>query len=325
MGSYHEPLINKSSHLFSNLNPNATPFIGKFEGTHQQFCAPHPGNAHNSRISDTPSISILNISSHNSDLYNSPDASMLNTSPIVQDIVTPVLSELSNIDDTNLSDRTSSKVLESTVTNSNEGEGNVDAVKVLSKIRTKFAKNLIIGHLNINALSNKFDALSLMIKDHLDILVIGETKLDNTFPENQFLISGYKKPYRLDRNRHGGGVMIYVREDIPSKILTKHKFSKNVEAIFVEINLRKSKLLLVGTYHSTHPEYGTTDIDYFEQMGFALDVYSNYEKFLLAGDFNVQEDEPSIQGFLEEYHAKNLVKENTCFKNIDNQVALISF
>ena len=113
-----------------------------------------------------------------------------------------------------------------------------------------------------------------------DLCVIGETKLDDIFPENQFIIGGFKKPYRLDRNRHGGGVMLDVREDIPSKILTKHKLSKTIEAIFVEIYLQKTKFLVVGT-----------DTAYFEQMGFALDVYSSYDKFLLAGDFNVQEDE----------------------------------
>ena len=63
--------------------------------------------------------------------------------------------------------------------------------------------------------------------------------------------------------------------------------------------------------------YGITDNNYFEQMGFALDVYSNYGKFLLAGDFNIEEDEHSIQNFLEEFHGKNLVK-GTCFKNIIN-------
>ena len=172
--------------------------------------------------------------------------------------------------------------------------------------------------MNINSIADKFDALSLIIKDRLDILVIGETKLDHTFPENQFIINGFKKPYRLDRNRHGGGVMFYLREDIPSKLLTKHKLSKTFEAIFVEINLRKTKFLIVGTYHSTHPEYGTTNTAYFEQMGFALDAYSSYDNFLLAGDFNIQEGECSIQNFLDEFHAKKLVKEVTCFKNIEN-------
>ena len=129
-----------------------------------------------------------------------------------------------------------------------------DAIKILNGIRMKYVKNIIIGHLNINSLANKFDALSYLVIDKLDILVVGETKLDDSFTERQFIINGFKNPYRLDRNKNGGGVMIYVRGDIPSKELTQHNCSKNIEAIFVEINLRKNKLLLVGTYHSTHPE-----------------------------------------------------------------------
>ena len=172
--------------------------------------------------------------------------------------------------------------------------------------------------MNINTLENKFEALKLIVKDKLDILVLVETKLDDSFPENQFIIEGYKKPYRIDRNCHGGGVAIYVRKDIPSIKLNKHNFSKNIEALFIEINLRKSTLLLAGVYHSKHPVYGTSDLEFFEQIGFALDVYSNYDKFILAGDFNVQIGESSIDDFLEEYSAKNLVKDFTCFKSIEN-------
>ena len=152
----------------------------------------------------------------------------------------------------------------------------------------------------------------------MDILVIGETKLDDTYTEKQFIINGFCKPYRLDRNHDGGGVMVYVREDILSRELARHNLSKNIEAIFVEINLRKNKLLLVGTYHSTNKDYGASNSHYFEQMGFALDVYSNYNKFLIVGDFNVQEDESCIQDFMNEYNAINLVKEITCFKNLEN-------
>ena len=35
----------------------------------------------------------------------------------------------------------------------------------------------------------------------------------------QFLIEGYGPPYRLDRNAHGGGVLVYVREDFPCKLI----------------------------------------------------------------------------------------------------------
>ena len=56
----------------------------------------------------------------------------------------------------------------------------------------------------------------------------------------------FSAPFRLDRNKFGGGVLIYVREDIPCKQLTKHILPDNIEGIFVEINLRKTKWLLFG-------------------------------------------------------------------------------
>ena len=40
---------------------------------------------------------------------------------------------------------------------------------------------------------------------------------------------------------NGGGIIIYVRKDIPTKILTKHNFPEDIEGIFRETNFRKSK------------------------------------------------------------------------------------
>ena len=42
------------------------------------------------------------------------------------------------------------------------------------------------------------------MKANIDILVITETKLDDSIASSQFIINGYSKPYRLDRHRHGG-------------------------------------------------------------------------------------------------------------------------
>ena len=191
-----------------------------------------------------------------------------------------------------------------------------DAFAILKNLRVQNLRNVIIGQLNINSLRNKFDGLAELMKGKLDIVVLTETKVDHTFPEKQFLVTGYKKPFRLDRNINGGGVMIYVREDIPCDILLKHNIPTNLEAIFVEINLRKNKLLLVGTYHSKNAKYGVTDDEFFKNIGLALDFYSTrYDKFLLAGDFNTQEDNEVLEDFLEDYHAKNLVKDPTCYKN----------
>ena len=119
----------------------------------------------------------------------------------------------------------------------------------LRKLRLRNVNKVIIGNININSLPAKFDQVKEVILKNVDILVITETKLDDTFPLGQFYVDRFTMPYSLDRNRNGGGIIIYVREDIPSKILEKYKLPQDVEGTFVELNFRKIKWLLFGVYH----------------------------------------------------------------------------
>ena len=119
-----------------------------------------------------------------------------------------------------------------------------------------------------------------------------------------YAMYGYATPFRRERNKFGGGILIYVREDMPCKLLS-HNFPDDIEGLFIELNFRKSRLLLLGTYHppNQHDDY------YFQSIG---DVYStNYEKYILAGDFNAEESELVMKRFLELYGLKKLVHENT--------------
>ena len=184
----------------------------------------------------------------------------------------------------------------------------------IKNLRLSNVNRVIIGNLNINSLTNKFDQLKEIVLKYIDILVITETKLDDTFPNAQFLVPGFSKPFRLDRNRKGGGVMIYVRENILSKLLTKHVLPSDIECIFLELNFRKCKWLLVGTYHPP----SQNDHYFFENLDKAIDVYSHYEKVLLAGDFNAEISEFCLDSFLYQHELKNLVKEKACFKNVSN-------
>ena len=70
--------------------------------------------------------------------------------------------------------------------------------------------------------------------------------------------------------------MIYILDDIPSKLLTKHVFPDDIEGLFVELNFRKSKWLLMGAYHPP----SQSNSYFFEHLDKALDIYSNYEKVL---------------------------------------------
>ena len=84
--------------------------------------------------------------------------------------------------------------------------------KTLKPIRNYKINKLIFAHLNTDF--KKFELLKQQIKGCIDILMISETKIDDTFPHRQFLIEGFITPYRLDGASNGGGILLYVREDI---------------------------------------------------------------------------------------------------------------
>ena len=110
--------------------------------------------------------------------------------------------------------------------------------------------------------------------------------------------------------------MIYVRKDIPTKQLRKYSFPQGngpIEGIFVELNLGKTKWLLLGSYHPP----SQSDDYFFNSIGDGIDLYQ-YDNFLLVGDYNAQEFEPRFRDFLIEYDIKNIVKQKTCFKSLEN-------
>ena len=75
--------------------------------------------------------------------------------------------------------------------------------------------------------------------------MISETKLDESFPASQFLISGFENPFCLDRSSPGGGIMLYIREGIPFKLLKSSGLSANTEAFLVEVKINKKMTSLL--------------------------------------------------------------------------------
>ena len=188
-----------------------------------------------------------------------------------------------------------------------------DTPLLLKNLKIKNTNRLILGHLNINSIVGKFDHLKVLIVNNIDILVLRETKIDSSFPNSQFRIDGFSALFRLDRNKFGGGVLIYVREE--NKKLTKHILPHDIEGIFVEVNLGKAKWLLFGRYRPPRQQ-----AEYFSKhVNYALDTYrQNFDKFLLAGDFNTEETNPIMSEFLFNNDAKNLVEQKACFKSTNN-------
>ena len=144
-------------------------------------------------------------------------------------------------------------------------------------------------------------------------MVISETKLDESFSNCQFKIPGYASPCRLDRYQFGDVIMVFVREDIPSRVLS---LNKSIKSLFIELNFRKKKWLLCRSYNTNRSNIS-------RRLGLlrrrSLDLYSaEYEHFIIVGDFNTEVTQTSMKVFCDSYEFKSLIKDATCYKNPEN-------
>ena len=119
----------------------------------------------------------------------------------------------------------------------------------LFNIRKHHSNKIIMAHININSLRNKFDMLTNSVSEYIDILMISETKLDDTFPYALYHLKEFSNPYRLDRSSHGSRILVYVRNNIPSNLVKLDQKFGNFEGFFNEFELSKNNCLVIPIIH----------------------------------------------------------------------------
>ena len=85
-----------------------------------------------------------------------------------------------------------------------------------------------------------------MVAEYSGILVIAETKIHTSFPTKQFLIGGFKSPYRLDVSGNRGGILVYVRDNLLSEQLNIISIQPDIQVVMFEIDVRKQKWLVLA-------------------------------------------------------------------------------
>lgn len=73
------------------------------------------------------------------------------------------------------------------------------------KLKIRNQNKIVIGNVNIKSLPNRKILKDIIIR-YIDILVLTETKLDDTFPTASFLVNGFSELYIFDRYRNGKGL-----------------------------------------------------------------------------------------------------------------------
>ena len=55
-----------------------------------------------------------------------------------------------------------------------------------------YPHNLIMDHLKINSVKNRFSIFQQTVLSKIDICLIFETQIDDSFPDSQFFAEGFK-------------------------------------------------------------------------------------------------------------------------------------
>ena len=283
---------NISLHYDCNEQPSTTkPYIDSLNPTNNMECSPNTNNndsTHQVKTilvdnDDQPHVdSLLNISDRSFmiDSFNSPDNSV--------------------IDDLLYSDH------------ENNTEANDDYLEELKLLRKSNAKRPLIAHLNINSLKNKFTEIHEILGQSLvDMLVLAETKLDSSFNNNIYSFTGFKME-RKDRDRYGGGIIVYVRDDLPFR-RRKDLECEHLESICFELALNKRKWGILAVYKppNTKNELFSTDLSK------TLDkMFVKYNNILTIGDLNFDLNKKDkckpLSQLCDNYNLTNVIKGSTC-------------
>lgn len=165
-----------------------------------------------------------------------------------------------------------------------------DMIRILCKQRS----GIKICHINAQSLRNKIDEFRFIFEHSgADIICVSETWYNKYVTDAMVDLSNYRI-YRCDRNTPCGGVAMYVRKEIISKIITDsnsclnsnnveqgtNNSNPNVEHLFVEIVANGRKLLVGAVYRPN----SRVDTNAFLKIIENLTV--KYEDAIICGDFN---------------------------------------
>ena len=129
----------------------------------------------------------------------------------------------------------------------------IDLFPRVTDFRNRFQTKFIFVHLNINSYRHKFGYISdILNRKCVDYMAISETKLDDSFPKSQFIIEGYSL-YRQDLTSSSGGLIVYVRDDLPHRRMTRVEINRDCfESLCLELTIGKSKTIFTCIYK--HPK-----------------------------------------------------------------------
>lgn len=188
-----------------------------------------------------------------------------------------------------------------------------DVFSSIKSIRMSYRENIIICHLNVNSLWSKLSEVKhLQSTCKLDVLVLSETKLDDSYKQDVLDITGYTC-VRQDKRSNSGGLIAYVSNDIPFSVGKTNTCNDEIECLSIELNICDETTMLLAMYKNPKTD-PVTFKRFFEEA--CEEVSDKYENIVIIGDlnFNMLQDN-MLSAIIPCFNLSNVINEPTCFKS----------
>ena len=163
-----------------------------------------------------------------------------------------------------------------------------DDLKEMSKISSK---NFNLLNVNIRSLYKKFESLKDFLQEsnmNFNIIGLVETWLKDR-PHEYFEMEGYNLELTNRQNKGGGGVCLYIDENIAYSLrndLHQIKHPEYTESLFIEIERNKSKNIVVGIVYRP-PDQDMNEFNKFTDSLLSKITKNENKLVYIMGDFNI--------------------------------------
>ena len=147
----------------------------------------------------------------------------------------------------------------------------------------------MVSHVNINSITSRcrLDELShFLTLNNIDIICLSETKLDDDVHPSLFTLDDFHDPMTRHRDRNGGGVAVYIRNNIAAKRLSNLE-TEGLEWIWCLVKIKSVTIIICTIYmppNLSSNQYST----FLEKLSESVSLAQLYspDNIIILGDLN---------------------------------------
>lgn len=122
-----------------------------------------------------------------------------------------------------------------------------------------------------------------MKKINPTIVALSETRLTDEIEDGEINVTGYNIIRCDAENRHTGGAILYIRDDVKYEIVLVKKLASNCWCIAIEIKEKLYKGVIMVLYHSPSASHG----DFVRFLEDIVEELVIKGECMIIGDFNI--------------------------------------